>query len=68
MNRSWKVEFAARFQRHADELKWLYCELYHNDMEAYEQFTDMLYECWIARSEALRSMDRERRFRRDQPV
>ncbi len=60
MNRSWEAEFTARFQRHADELKWLYCELYHNDMEAYEQFTDMLYECWIARSEALRSMDRER--------
>ena len=29
MNKHWKPEFANRFRRHADELKWLYYELYH---------------------------------------
>ena len=27
---NWQEEFAIRFARHADELKWLYMELYHN--------------------------------------
>ena len=29
-------EYSVRFRRHANELKWLYCELYHNDLKAYE--------------------------------
>ena len=29
-------EFRERFERHADELKWLYMELYHGDEQAYE--------------------------------
>ena len=61
MNRTdWAPEFSARFARHADELKWLYCELYHNDMQAYGYFCDMLYRCWMERPEALKLMDRAR--------
>ena len=26
-----KTEFETRLARHYDELKWLYCELYHDD-------------------------------------
>ena len=33
----WKEEFAVRFARHADELKWLYMELYHNDAKAWDK-------------------------------
>ena len=33
MKNHWMPEFAARFRRHEDELKWLYCELYHNRKE-----------------------------------
>ena len=32
---AWDATFSARFGRHADELKWLYCELYHNDLQYY---------------------------------
>ena len=56
----WKQEFAARFRRHEDELKWLYCELYHNDMQAYNYFVSMLYRCWEERPEDLKRMDRSR--------
>ncbi len=57
---AWNPEFAERFSRFGDELKWLYCELYHNDMQAYTYFTGMLYRAWEARSEALKQIDRAR--------
>ncbi|MBQ9299251.1 MAG: amylosucrase, partial [Clostridia bacterium] len=61
MNRTdWAPEFAARFARHEDELKWLYCELYHSDMQAYSYFCDMLRRAWEQRPEALKTMDRAR--------
>ena len=56
----WKPEFAIRFRRHEDELKWLYSELYHSDMNAYGYFTDMLYRLWEERPEKLKLMDRAR--------
>ena len=40
---NWDLTFTARFERHEDELRWLYCELYHDDMEAYEYFVGMLH-------------------------
>ena len=60
MKKHWKAEFAARFRRHEDELKWLYCELYHSNMKAYDAFCDMLYAAWEQRPEKLRLMDRAR--------
>ena len=60
MHSEWKTEFADRFSHHADELKWLYCELYHNDMRAWQYFTEMLYRCWEERPEDLKMMDRAR--------
>ena len=60
MNDHWETEFAVRFRRHEDELQWLYCELYHNDRQAYDYFTDMMYRCWKERPESLRIMDRAR--------
>ena len=53
-------EFTARYERHADELRWLFCELYHGDMHAYEYFEQVLYSAYCARSEALRASDRRR--------
>jgi amylosucrase len=41
-------------------MKWLYCELYHNDMKAYRYFVDMLYRAYEARPESLKNMDRAR--------
>ena len=60
MKDNWQKEFADRFARHEDELKWLYYELYHSDAQAYDYFTDMLYRCWNERAESLRMMDRAR--------
>ena len=60
MKDCWQEEFAVRFRRHEDELKWLYYELYHSDAQAYAYFTDMLYRCWEERSESLKLMDRAR--------
>ena len=65
MKDCWMVEFASRFRRHKDELKWLYCELYHNDEKAYDRFVDMLYRLWQARPEKLKMMDRAREERPD---
>ncbi len=56
----WAEEFAKRYERHENELKWLYCELYHNDVKAYEYFVDMLYRAYEARPESLKDMDRAR--------
>ena len=60
MKKQWKTEFAVRFRRHEDELKWLYYELYHGDAQAYDYFTDMLYRLWEDRPEKLKMMDRAR--------
>ncbi len=56
----WAQEFTARYVLREDELKWLYCELYHNDMKAYRYFVDMLYRAYEARPESLKNMDRAR--------
>ncbi len=56
----WAQEFSKRYVLREDELKWLYCELYHNDMKAYRFFVDMLYRAYEARPESLKNMDRAR--------
>ena len=53
-------EFTDRFRRHQDELKWLYCELYHCDEQAWNDFLDMLHRLWKERPEKLKIMDRTR--------
>jgi len=57
---AWEQEFSERFSRHADELKWLYLELYHGDEEAFAYFTEMLYRMYEARPEGMRQIDRQR--------
>lgn len=49
--------FDRRLARHYDELKWLYCELYHNDEEAFQYFLSMLKNAWSQRKKALRDQD-----------
>ena len=61
MNReNMQEEFAVRFARHEDELKWLYMELYHSDRKAWDFFTDMMYRAWEERPESLKMIDRAR--------
>ncbi|MCR5761285.1 MAG: alpha-amylase family protein [Sphaerochaetaceae bacterium] len=56
----WNEEFLNRFNAHEEELRYLYCELYHNDMQAYEYFVSMLYRLWSDRPENLKMIDRAR--------
>ena len=60
MLQQWEKEFASRYQHYSDELKWLYCELYHGDLKAFEALTEGLYRAWKARPESLRLLDRQR--------
>ena len=52
--------YRARFARHADELKWLYCELYGQRMDELEAFYAMMEEAAKARKKELRLMDAKR--------
>ncbi len=52
--------FQARLSGFYEELKWLYCELYDNDLHAFDYFLDMLYGCYSRRGSALKKWDEER--------
>ena len=52
-----KSVFATRLDNCYNELKWLYCELYHNDRGAFDYFVQMLEAQWNARKDALRAID-----------
>ena len=52
--------FKARLDRHYDELKWLYCELYHNDTRAFDYFLTMLLRYYEERDPALKEWDEAR--------
>ena len=56
----WAPEFRSRFERHEEELRWLYMELYHGDERAWDYFTDMLRRACENRREGLRELDRRR--------
>ena len=52
--------FDRRLARHYDELKWLYCELYHGDLAAFDYFISMLRRSWDGRKADLRAKDQRR--------
>ncbi|HBE14881.1 MAG TPA: hypothetical protein DCY72_01340, partial [Ruminococcaceae bacterium] len=56
----WEKEFADRFEARFDELKWLYCEVYNNDMQAFYWLTGAMYEYYQKRRTALKKLDRQR--------
>ena len=55
----WDAEFRRRFERHEEELRQLYLELYRGDTGAWEYCANMLYRMWQERPEALRALDAE---------
>ena len=55
-----KKEFQERFDRRYDELKWLYCELYNNDMNAFNWLCDSLYGYYTERKSELKTLDKKR--------
>ncbi len=56
----WEKEFADRFEARFDELKWLYCEVYNNDMQAFYWLTGAMYDYYQKRGTALKKRDRAR--------
>lgn len=62
MNKSakWEKEFVQRFSKRYDELKWLYCEVYNNDMKAFSWLCNSLYEYYKRRKSSLKKLDREK--------
>ena len=52
--------FAQRFARHEAEMQQLFFQLYPNDRQAYDYFSDMLYRAWQDRSAPLRELDLRR--------
>lgn len=55
-----KKEFQERFDRRYDEFKWLYCELYNNDLNAFNWLCDSLYGYYTERKNTLKALDRKR--------
>ena len=55
-----KYEFRKRFDRHFNELKWLYCELYDNDMQKFNDLCKMIEQYYDNRKESLKDLDRKR--------
>ncbi len=55
-----KAEYRKRFEEKIDELKWLYCEIYHNDVQGFEWLCDSMYDYYEKRDVSLKKLDRER--------
>ncbi|MCR5008252.1 MAG: alpha-amylase family protein [Oribacterium sp.] len=53
-------EFKDRLDKHYDELKWLYSELYHNDQQAFDYFLCMLHQYYEERDSDLKEWDEAR--------
>ena len=54
------AEYIKRFEERYDQLKWLYCELYNNNMEAFDWLCDSLYGYYQERNADLKKLDRSR--------
>lgn len=54
------AEYIKRFEERYDELKWLYCELYNNNMGAFDWLCDSLYGYYQERNTELKKLDRQR--------
>ena len=59
-----EVIYKERFDKHLDELRWLYMELYDNS-SMFAELCDNMMRFFSERKEALKSMDRKRESRKD---
>ena len=53
-------EYQKRLQRHLDELKWLYCELYPGREDMFTQLCEQMEAWYQERPESEKKLDRER--------
>lgn len=56
--------YKARFERHLDELKWLYMEMYGNG-SMFAELCDNLHRCYMERDQSLKALDRSRELEPD---
>jgi len=63
--KKWDDVFTARLSECYDEMKWLYGELYHNNLQAFNYFCNMLYAYYSARKQELKEIDRKRKRERE---
>ena len=52
-----RTVFQNRLNRHYDELKWLYCELYEGRMDMFEDLCRILGERFSGRPDTLKALD-----------
>ncbi|XME00930.1 alpha-amylase family glycosyl hydrolase [Lachnospiraceae bacterium C1.1] len=55
-----EAEFKERLDKHYNEMKWLYGEIYHGDEKAFDYFCRMLHVCYKQRKAELKKRDKER--------
>ncbi len=62
MSTDWRSDpaFSRRLNVHYDEMKWLYAELYHGDMHAFDYFCAMLWDAYKKRAPELKALDEQR--------
>ena len=53
-------ELKLRSNKHFDELKWLYYELYHGDEQGFDYLCKLIIEYYKNRNDTLKELDRER--------
>lgn len=58
------AEYQRRFDRHFDELKWLYMEVYQNEW-MFDELCKQMYRFYTERKKSLKQMDRDREQKPD---
>ncbi len=56
----WNPEFKKRFAGRYDELKWLYCELYKDNIQGFEWLCNSMFGYYKDRKTSLKKLDRIR--------
>lgn len=59
------VEYQRRLEKHYDELKWLYCELYPNGQGRFEELCAAMEQWYKARNKKWKALDRKREKQKD---
>ena len=59
------VEYQRRLEKHYDELKWLYCELYPNGQGRFEELCAAMEQWYKERNKKWKALDRKREKQKD---
>jgi len=54
------LEYERRLNKHYNELKWLYCELYSNNQEMFDKLCEQIEYCYQEREKEWKTLDRKR--------